>query len=955
MYAKMIFIWSIFFASIKCMDVRLSLGKKLKENNLYPLVVTLREPLIYEINNIDLFLIYDVSGSMDAVKTKNLKEALTLVINALTSEDRLCLIPFATNSKAVLTLTYMDSENKKYAKSQVNSMSIGGGTSFTAGINELKYQLNNAYLKKNSGRVLSVIFLTDGGSNEIYSNPPKSASSIFEETFRSNISLYDLTVSTFGFSSDSFASDLVGFADYRDGGYYAINSLEKIKDYVLNVIGAMRTTSYKFVRMEMKSKFPIEKFYGKDHLSNGTISTDKKTINNTILQFITGKDYNYVFLVNISDNINVGDKIFTIDVKFSDFKGNSYKTSNYLLFYQAIGCFNCYREELCRVRAMEAIENEIKSSNLNTFETAIKNIKDYCEDDLNKNISKALDIALNYSRYKGAGYQNYMYGVISEGYLKRNGMNIWYSNEYQYELINDFLYHQDTRHYWERFHVPYWKIKFLRLIHRVTGVPLQFIFILLITSISIPLSLISVFLFKGISRLIFNMVVGLAIQIILFDVAFLNVFIACSIVYLMLRFTKIHGGPILFALFGYLMLVHLFHFYYYGQTLDFGASPFLFMFAIAKITFFTYAVRERNVNPAKFINQYHRYCITDENFPNYLEFLSYTYFFPSAIYGPCFQVKDYLNYIYGREEYQKMNLKNEIKKGFIRIGIGYASIALYYYLKYNTYFQFGIFKIYEYLASDDVLAMNIVFRFLLIYIYSIFIKLFIYGFFQLIYGIFMTSGVAYYEEVVLPNLKGGPDFVIDLSDKKGHCGNILKSDLGYNIGEAINNFNRSIHIYLKYCVYIRILFLRHSWIKNYFIAAIFVFAFAALWCGIYIGMYFFFAAACIIYQLHFNLELFGFYDWLDNANKGIKILFTILVQYVLSMIFCMLFLYKIEMTWCYLRNYYYTPFIIVVVLYLISLAFRLSGFHKEKGEEKKRNRSKTKTKAAKSEALINKY
>ena len=403
------------------------------------------------------------------------------------------------------------------------------------------------------------------------------------------------------------------------------------------------------------------------------------------------------------------------------------------------------------------------------------------------------------------------------------------------------------------------------------------------------------------------------------------------------------------------MIVHIFHFVFYGQTLDFGASPFLFMFAIAKITFFTYAVRERNVNPAKFINQYHRYCITDENFPNYFEFLSYMYFFPSAIYGPCFQIKDYLNYIYNRDEYIRMDIKIQLRNGFIRILIGYGLISLYYFLKYTTFFQFGIFKTYEYIASDDILSMNIVLRFILIYVYSIFIKCFIYGFFQLIYGIFMTTGIAYSEPITLMNLSGGPDYILDLSDKKGHCGNILKSDLGYNIGDAINNFNRSIHIYLKYCVYIRILFLPNSWIKNYFIAAIFVFLFAALWCGIYIGMYFFFIAACIIYQFHFNLELFGFYDWLDNAHIAIKIIITIIVQYILSMIFCMLFLYKIEMTWCYLRNYYFTPFIIVIALYLVSLLLRLIGFHKETSEEKKKNRNKTKTKPSKEDTLKKKY
>ncbi len=720
----------------------------------------------------------------------------------------------------------------------------------------------------------------------------------------------------------------------------------------------MRTTSYKFVNIEIKSNYDIEKFYGISHLSKDiSLTSNKKQITNTLYQFITGKEYSYVLLVKIPSDINIGQRIITVDVKFTDFNNKNYKTYNYLLFYQAVGCFNCYKEEYCRVKAMEIVENNIKTPKTEAeLKKEINSLENECEDDLNKNISFALNEVLNFKINKSNdGYENYMYGVISEGFLKRNGMNIWYSNEYQYELINNYLYKDRKRYIWERFHVPYWKLGFLSYIHMSTGVPVQFIFILLVTTFCIPLSLISTYAFRKTGRLIFNMVWGLIIQIVLFDLAFLNVFISCTIVYFLLRFTKIHGCPILFALFGHLMCVHIFHFIFYGQTLDFGASPFLFMFAIAKITFFTYVVRERNVNPAKFINQYHRYCITDEKFPNYLEFLSYIYFFPSAIYGPCFQIKDYLNYIFNKEEYLHVNIKKELQKGFIRVGIGYGLISLYYFLKYNTYFQFGIFKIYEYLASDDVLAMNVIVRFLLIYAYCIFIKLFICGFFQLIYGIFVTTGVAYSEEIVLPNLKGGPDFVLDLSDKKGHCGNILKSDLGYNIGDAINNFNRSIHIYLNYCVYIRIIFLPRSWVKNYFIAAIFVFIFAALWCGIYIGMYFFFVAACIIYQFHFNLELFGFYDWLNNANIAFKIIFTIIVQYILSMIFNMLFLYKIQMTWCYLRNFYYTPFLIVVVLYLISLVFRLAGFHKEKGEEKKRNRSKTKARAAKKEGLVDRY
>ena len=273
---------------------------------------------------------------------------------------------------------------------------------------------------------------------------------------------------------------------------------------------------------------------------------------------------------------------------------------NYINFYYAIGCFNCYREEYCRISVIEELEKlYIKKRRRESIDSStLDKIKSDCGSYLNKNISNALEEAKK-------GYnESYLLGIISEASFKKGGMNLWYSNEYQYELINDFLFQKDNRYFWERFHVPYWKLNFLRRIHRAVAVPLQFIYIIFVITITIPLSFISVFVFRGIGRLIFNMIAGLIIQIALFDVAFLNVFISCCIVYLLLRCTKIRGGPILFSLFGYLIGVHIFHFIFYGQTLDFGASPFLFMFAIAKITFFTYAVRERKVSPIHFINQY---------------------------------------------------------------------------------------------------------------------------------------------------------------------------------------------------------------------------------------------------------------------------------------------------------------------------------------------------------------
>jgi uncharacterized protein YegL len=254
----------LFLGFIKSMDIRLSLGKDLGNNN-YPVIITLREPLIYEINNIDLFLVYDVSGSMSGTRITNLKKALNLVIDALESKDRLTLIPFESSAKTIVDLEYMTSSNKQKAKNIIAQTSSGGGTSFTSAVNELVKEIQKAY-KDKKNRVQSVIFLTDGEAESNVKN-------ILKNALGAEGKKYDFTLNTFAFSSSAAAENLASFADSRDGAFYAIenNELGKLQDYVLNTIGAMRTSSYKFVNMDIRSNFDVLKFYGAQHLSQGSV------------------------------------------------------------------------------------------------------------------------------------------------------------------------------------------------------------------------------------------------------------------------------------------------------------------------------------------------------------------------------------------------------------------------------------------------------------------------------------------------------------------------------------------------------------------------------------------------------------------------------------------------------------------------------------------------------------
>ena len=136
MLENIFYIFLIIINTISCLDLRLSLGQKL-ESNLYPVIINLNEPLIFEINKIDLFCAYDISGSMAiSGRTENLKKALNLLVEALDSQDRLTLIPFDHNSETIFDLEYMTSSNKEKANSLIDKIKPRGGTDFRPPISQ---------------------------------------------------------------------------------------------------------------------------------------------------------------------------------------------------------------------------------------------------------------------------------------------------------------------------------------------------------------------------------------------------------------------------------------------------------------------------------------------------------------------------------------------------------------------------------------------------------------------------------------------------------------------------------------------------------------------------------------------------------------------------------------------------------------------------------------------------
>ena len=144
------------------LDVNLNLGVELLSEN-HPLIINLKESLSENLNPIDLFAVFDLSGCMRGERLTILKKALNLIIDALDSNDRLGLISFENNARILSDLSYMSDKEKIKQRDIVNKLIASGGTYFRQPIREFLNGIEK-YYSPNNGRVQSVLFFTDGDS-----------------------------------------------------------------------------------------------------------------------------------------------------------------------------------------------------------------------------------------------------------------------------------------------------------------------------------------------------------------------------------------------------------------------------------------------------------------------------------------------------------------------------------------------------------------------------------------------------------------------------------------------------------------------------------------------------------------------------------------------------------------------------------------------------------------------
>ena len=110
----------------------------------------------------DIIFVLDISGSMEGDKLNQVKKDTTNLVTAVLSNprNRAALITFESSSTRASDFT----TNKDEFLNKVNSLDAGGGTNYKAGFEEARKLLEG--YKKEEGKDLVLIFLTDGFPNE---------------------------------------------------------------------------------------------------------------------------------------------------------------------------------------------------------------------------------------------------------------------------------------------------------------------------------------------------------------------------------------------------------------------------------------------------------------------------------------------------------------------------------------------------------------------------------------------------------------------------------------------------------------------------------------------------------------------------------------------------------------------------------------------------------------------
>ena len=474
------------------------------------------------------------------------------------------------------------------------------------------------------------------------------------------------------------------------------------------------------------------------------------------------------------------------------------------------------------------------------------------------------------------------------------------------------------------------------------GAPSEQIILITTMASAIPFSLLNYLIDNRTLRLYYSLIVGFILHYSIYGINSLHTVFGTIASYYYVYFLgrKISPFYLLAASMAHLSILNIIR-----MIVDFGGWAIddistIFMVAVAKYSSFCFSYADGGKDIKDIFNNHHKEKRIEE-MPSLLEYFSYIYFYPTSIIGPFIEFKDFINFIDKKECYA--NLPKRL--GFIFTeGLKKLLTSLFfiaYFSMYGDIYPMAVVGTAEFREKYPKWWTRILYM----YACGPIGRSKYYIAWTLTYSSLIFSGMAYGETTIkdktFPNVE------------KGSYGSIVYNEIGINPKYKMVYWNNSIHIWLKYNIYTRVLGSSGRLKGNKVMAAFITYGTSAIWHGFYPSYYVSFFMIYLFEQDGLFLNAVGYYDYVDKYKlwfepsrsffKKIKelLLPTILVPLTIlktsffndiigSIFFCL----EIGTTREILINYYGLPVTVVLGFYIITILYTM--INRKKGEKKEK-------------------
>ena len=466
--------------------------------------------------------------------------------------------------------------------------------------------------------------------------------------------------------------------------------------------------------------------------------------------------------------------------------------------------------------------------------------------------------------------------------------------------------------------------------------------ILLVGSVlsAIPIGLINYLIISPKLRLYYGLITGGFVSYSLYGSGNIHPFIGGLFTYLFMKYfgRKKSAFYVFIITFLHLAFLHIYRMLtMYGEwTADDTTS--LYMMTICKFSSMAFSYEDGQLDDSKIKNKHwKKYKIKE--MPTFLEVMTYTFYFPSAIMGPFFEFMDFKNFIYLQEEYSRLKPLNTIY--FSLIELTFVSISTVFYGYFGPKYPLSYCGTKEY--GEKSFLYKVLYNFFAMTVHR---SKFYTGFLMSFSGL-IVCGLAYKEtpkdEPVNTFIKKIENDVIITYDK-GNYGSIIDCEFGINVKTKITSWNNSVSLWLKYNLFLRCINIENKIFKNnYNLASLITFMISALWHGFYPTYYIFFFVFFIYQTANEKFDKAGLYNWVNShPNPLIKIPFWLLAQYLVNHLGTIIFNLKYEYFINFMISTKFLPFIIILILFVISLNIKVKKKDKKISEKNENEKNKKK-------------